>query len=71
MSITRYTCGGGRIPPYEWPDGEYVLHSDHEAALAAAVAKEREECAALCDRFAQREMHPAECAAAIRARGDK
>ena len=27
----------------------------------------REECAGLCDRFALRDMHPAECAAAIRA----
>ena len=27
----------------------------------------REECASLCDRFATREMHPSECAAAIRA----
>ena len=37
------------------------------AALVAAT--EREACAALCDRFALRDMHPAECAAAIRARG--
>ena len=29
-------------------------------------AEERERCAYLCDRFAEREMHPAECAAAIR-----
>ena len=35
-----------------------------------AVAAEHEACAALCDRFALRDMHPAECAAAIRARGD-
>ena len=38
------------------------------AAIVAAT--QREECAALCDRFALRDMHPAECAAAIRARGD-
>ena len=38
------------------------------AALVAAA--EREECAALCDRFALRDMHPAECAAAIRKMGD-
>ena len=37
------------------------------AALVAAAT--REACAALCDRFALRDMHPAECAAAIRARG--
>ena len=38
------------------------------AAIVAAT--QREERAALCDRFALRDMHPAECAAAIRARGD-
>lgn len=37
------------------------------AYAAAEVAREREGCAALCDRFAARGMHPAECAAAIRA----
>lgn len=36
-----------------------------------AAEKEREACASICDRFAQREMNPAECAAAIRARGGK
>lgn len=41
------------------------------AELVAAA--EREECAALCDRFQARDvgMQPAECAAAIRARGKK
>ena len=53
-------------------DVEHTLPSDMEflgrfAALVAAA--EREESAALCDRFALRDMHPAECAAAIRARG--
>ena len=38
--------------------------------INAHVSAEREACAALCDRFALRDMHPAECAAAIRARGD-
>lgn len=50
-------------------DTEFVRADDHEAAIQAAVAKERAECAELCDRFAAREMHPAECASAIRARG--
>jgi hypothetical protein len=40
--------------------------SDCVAYAAAEVAREREECAELCDRFAARNMHPAECAAAIR-----
>ena len=41
------------------------------AALVAAA--EREECAALCDRFQARDvgMQPAECAAAIRALNEK
>lgn len=68
MTIERYTSGY-RPKPYEWPDGDWVKYKDHEAAIAAAVAAERRECAELCDRFAAREMHPAECASAIRARG--
>jgi len=44
------------------------------AALVAAKAStaEREACAAICDRFQARDvgMQPAECAAAIRARGE-
>ena len=43
------------------------LHAYARAYAAAEVAKEREACAALCARFAARDMHPAECAAAIRA----
>ena len=39
----------------------------HDFARAVA-AKEREECAAICDRFAGRDMHLAECAGAIRMR---
>ena len=41
------------------------------AELVAAA--EREECAALCDRFQARDvgMQPAECAAAIRAMNEK
>ena len=41
------------------------------AALVAAA--EREACAAICDRFQARDvgMQPAECAGAIRARGEK
>ena len=38
-------------------------------AYAAGQAAEREACAGICDRFSEREMHPAECASAIRARG--
>ena len=48
------------------------LRADFETAhsrMMTSAAAEREACAALCDRFALRDMHPAECAAAIRARG--
>jgi hypothetical protein len=45
------------------------MHAYAVAYAAAEVAKEREWCAALCDRFAARDMHPAECAAAIRKGG--
>ena len=41
-------------------------------SIAAVVAAEREACAAICDSFQARDvgMQPAECAGAIRARGD-
>ena len=38
-------------------------------AWQRAMQAEREECAALCDRFANRMMSAEECADAIRARG--
>ena len=50
------------------------LRADFETAHArmmTSAEREREACAALCDRFALRDMHPAECAAAIRARGSE
>ena len=50
------------------------LRADFDTAHArmmTSAAAERDACAALCDRFALRDMHPAECAAAIRARGEK
>ena len=48
-------------------DQLHARDAQWRAIVAAEVAKEREACAALCDRFAARDMHPAECAAAIRA----
>lgn len=47
------------------------LHSDSsalDAAIAKAKREENEVCEGICNRFAGREMHPAECAAAIRMR---
>lgn len=55
-------------------DVEHTLPSDLDflERFAELVAKQaREECAEICDRFALRNMHPAECAAAIRARGEE
>ena len=42
-------------------------------AVRHAIQMEREACAAICDRFQARDvgMQPAECAGAIRARGER
>ena len=39
-------------------------------AWDTATRAERETCAGICDRFAERNMHPAECAGAIRIRSN-
>ena len=44
-----------------------ALAATPEQSLARIRNQVREECAKVCDRFAEREMHPAECAAALRA----
>lgn len=41
-----------------------------EKEILKAITAEREACAQLCDRFANRMMSAEECAAAIRARGN-
>jgi len=41
-----------------------------KAMIAEAVAREREACAELCDRFANRMMSAEECAEAIRNRSN-
>ena len=52
-------------------NGSWVGIEERLALFADLVAAvEREACAAICDRFALRDMHPAECAAAIRASSD-
>lgn len=57
------------LPPLPEPAYEaYYYTADQMRAYGdARAAAEREQCAALCDRFAARDMSPAECAAAIRA----
>jgi len=54
---------------------DYEVHScspfcDRPMCVAEAVQAEREACAGLCDRFANRMMTAEECADAIRARGN-
>ena len=52
-------------------DGDTIeVRESVSEIMQTLAATEREACAALCDRFALRDMHPAECVAAIRARGD-
>jgi hypothetical protein len=59
----------------ECKEGTFVRYSDHEAALAAAVAAEREACAELCETDYYTENGwgitgaDLRCAKAIRARG--
>jgi hypothetical protein len=58
-------------------DGIHTCHDECQrptcVAVREAVKAERETCAAICDRFQARDvgMQPAECAAAIRYRGEK
>ena len=53
---------------FEFSEYKYL-----EAFAALVAAAEREACAEICDRFQMRDvgMQPAECAGAIRARGEK
>lgn len=60
------------VDPYDMeiaPDGIWVMYDDAEAAIAAAVAAERERCAKLCEGLmfrSDKPCAPADCAAAIR-----
>jgi hypothetical protein len=55
----------------QYGDRDLVMltHQQIREGFKALVASEREACAQLCDRFANRMMSAEECAAAIRARG--
>ena len=57
------------LPPLPEPAYEaYYYTADQLRAYGAACAAEQRELdARICDRFAARDMHPAECAGAIRA----
>jgi len=70
--ILRMALEAGIRDSMEYPHMECDEQSlERFAALVAAA--EREACASICDRFHARDvgMQPAECAAAIRARGEK
>ena len=56
-----------------WAGAMRPLEQYIQRRVERAVKAEREACASICDRFQARDvgMQPAECAAAIRARGAK
>jgi len=62
----------GSQAPYTHHDCEEHTMRMCEIAWANGAYKEREACAKVCDSFQARDvgMQPAECAGAIRARGD-
>ena len=53
------------------PNGWAVELLEAEAAIKAAVLTEREACAKVCDDMEYGQDYAYNCAAAIRARGDK
>ena len=57
--------------PFYWRTGEITYLDKLEAFAALVASAEREACAKVCDAFQARDvgMQPAECAGAIRARG--
>ena len=68
--VTRFNQDmDGSMEPEE--SGEWVRFECLEELIQLVQAEEREACAKVCDRFAARQMHPAECASAIRAMVDK
>ena len=69
VSIESNSTGEFYSAMREDAEGEYILHSEHEAALKEVVAKEREACAVVADRRVLQTHF--EIAAAIRARSDK
>jgi hypothetical protein len=58
--------------PIQHPDWQKAVEEFAALIEAKSAAKEREACAKLCDSFQARDvgMQPAECAGAIRARGE-
>jgi hypothetical protein len=59
-----------------WPEKKDLVYAVHDAAFKAGRAAEREACAKVCDERASKVKHDVQwevknCAAAIRARGEK
>jgi hypothetical protein len=54
---------------HSWPGGVDWVWDELERFAELVAAHEREECAKVCDRFANRMMSAEECAGAIRERG--
>ena len=53
-------------------DGQWYLSAaDHRRIVKSAIEAEREECAKVCDGYWRYNGSASECAAAIRARGEK
>jgi hypothetical protein len=75
--ITELERFAALIEQHLYYDGIHTCHAECQrpacVAMREAVKAEREACAKLCDAFQERDvgMQPAECAAAIRARGEK
>jgi hypothetical protein len=65
--MQRYTAEVDKDFAFHEPDpeGDWVMHDDAEAAIAAAVAAERERCARVCESFPEW-SDGAQMAAAIR-----
>ena len=66
MNIKKLIEQATTIEEFGW--GASYEHFDKEKFAELVAAHEREECANLCDRFANRMMSAEECADAIRAR---
>jgi hypothetical protein len=69
----QYSCGSYAFNLWKEgiEQGEYCDHHYWQDQVTKARADEREACAKVCDAFQARDvgMQPAECAGAIRARG--
>ncbi len=67
--IRRAREAGIKSPDFFKLTTSHMMIETLERFAALVAEREREECARICDRFQTREMQPAECAGAIRARG--